>query len=100
MASKHGIAVGGGVIDTDYTGEVKVRVGNHENTGYQFMAGDCITQPVIERIHMQDAREIAELDKTERGTEGFGSSDIGPKRLITSEEFKVTMWILNPKPAR
>jgi len=29
MASKMGIAVGGGVIDADYTGEVKVILRNH-----------------------------------------------------------------------
>ena len=32
MASKHGIVVGGGVIDADYTGEIKVRLRNHEET--------------------------------------------------------------------
>jgi len=32
MASKDGIAVGGGVIDADYTGEIKVKLQNHGNT--------------------------------------------------------------------
>jgi len=32
MASKHGIAVGGAVIDADYTGEVKMILRNHGNT--------------------------------------------------------------------
>ena len=40
MASKHGIAVGGGVIDADYTGEVRVILRNHGTTDYKFKARD------------------------------------------------------------
>ena len=36
MASKKGIAVGGGVVDADYTGEVKVILRNHGTVDYQF----------------------------------------------------------------
>jgi len=32
------------------------------------------------------------------GTQGFGSTDIGPKRLITCEELKGKMCFLNPDP--
>ena len=42
--------------------------------------------------------DIDELDETERGTEGFGSTDLGPKRLITTKERKITMCFLNPNP--
>ena len=38
------------------------------------------------------------MDETERGTEGCGSRDLGPKRLITSKEPKITMCFLNPNP--
>ena len=41
---------------------------------------------------------IDELDETERGTKSFGSTDLGPKRLITTKETKVTMCCLNPNP--
>jgi len=40
--------------------------------------------------------EIENLEDTKRETRGFGSSDIGPKRLITCEELKVKMCFLNP----
>jgi len=40
MASKMGIAVGGGVIDADYTGEVKVILRNHDEADCVFEAGD------------------------------------------------------------
>jgi len=78
MASKHGIAVGGGVIDADYTGEVKVIFQNHGNTSYEFMAGDLIAQLIVEKIRRHDAMEIDNNEDTERGTRGFGSSDITP----------------------
>jgi len=36
MANKHGIAVGGGVIDADFTGEIKVKLRNNGDTSYEF----------------------------------------------------------------
>ena len=98
MASKNGIAVGGGVIDADYTGEVEVILQNHGMEDHQFKAGDRIAQIIVEKIQQDEAMEIDELDETERGTEGFGSPDLGLKRLITTKETKVTMCFLNPNP--
>jgi len=98
MGGKHGIAVGGGVIDADYTGEIKVILRNHGDTSYEFKAGDRIAQLILENIQTHDAMEIDNLDNTERGTQGFGSSDLGPKRLIACEELKVKMSFLNPDP--
>ena len=42
--------------------------------------------------------EIDELDETERGTKGFGATDLGPKTLITTKETKITVCFLNPNP--
>jgi len=42
--------------------------------------------------------EIDNLEDTERRTPGFGSRDIGLKRLITCEEQKVNLCFLNPDP--
>jgi len=98
MASEHGIAVGSGVIDADYTGEIKVILRNHGDTSYEFKAGDRIALLIVEKIQTHDAMEIDSLDDTGRGTQGFGSSDLGPKRLIACEELKVKMYFLNPDP--
>ena len=38
------------------------------------------------------------MDKTERGTEGLGLTDLGPKRLITTQETKINMCFLNLNP--
>jgi len=98
MASKHGIAVGGGVIDPDYTGEIKVILQNHGDTNYEFKAGDHIAQLIVETIQTHNAMKIDNLEDTDRGTQGFGSTDIGPKRLITCKEVKVKMCFLNLDP--
>ena len=98
IASKNGIAVGGGVIDADYTGEVKVILRNHWKEDYQFRADDSIAQLIVERIQLDEAIEVDELEDTERGMKGFSSTDLDPKRLITSKETKVTMCFLNPNP--
>jgi len=42
--------------------------------------------------------EIDNLEHIERGTQGFGSSDICPKRLIICEELKVNICVPNPDP--
>jgi len=96
MASKQGIAVGHGVIDVDYTSEIKVVLRNQGNTSYEFKAGQCIAQLIMEKIPTHDAMEIENLDDTERGTRGFGSRDIGLKRLILCEEHNVKLCFLNP----
>jgi len=50
MASKHGMAVGGGVIDADYNGEIQVILRKQGNASYQFQAGDRIAQLIVEKI--------------------------------------------------
>jgi len=61
----------------------------HGNTRYEFKAGHPSVQLIIEQIYIQQARESDELVRTERGTEGFGSSHPGPKWLITTNELKI-----------
>ena len=98
MASKHGIAVGAGVIDADYTEEVRVILRNHGSTDYGFQAGDRIAQLIVERIQTSEAVRVDELVETERGTQGFDSTDLSPKRLITNKEHKIMMCFLHPDP--
>ena len=44
--------------------------------------------------------EIDNLQDTQRGTQGFGSSNIGPKRLIMCKDLQVEMCSLNPDPQK
>ena len=95
MASKMGIAVGGCVIDADYTGEIKVILCNHGEADCLYKAGDRIAQIIIEKIANTDAMEVDDLGVTERGKMGFGSSDLNPKRSITAKEKEVKICFLH-----
>jgi len=76
LAVKHGISTGAGVIDADYRGEVKVVLFNHSDKDFKIEKGDRIAQLVLEKIVNAEIQEISaeELDTTERGVGGFGST--------------------------
>ena len=72
---KKNIDVKAGVIDADYTGEIKVILHNFGNNTQSFSAGDKIAQLVIEKIDMATPIEWSkDIPCTERGERGFGSS--------------------------
>jgi dUTP pyrophosphatase len=71
---KHGIQVGAGVVDPDYTGEVKVVLFNHGDKDFEVKRGERIAQLVLERCETPDVEEIGFLEETERGAGGFGST--------------------------
>jgi len=60
-----------------------------------FKAGDWIAQLIIERIAKADAMEVDELETTERGKKGSGSSDLNPKGFIKAKEEKVKICFLH-----
>lgn len=70
----HDIVVGSGTVDSGYTGAVKVRIINFGNEAYQFHKGDKIAQMVIVPCLTPELTEVQELEETERGTGGFGST--------------------------
>ena len=70
-----GIAVRAGVIDPDYRGEVIVVLQSINNVYYKIKKGDKIAQLLIVPALIDDIVEVEELTPTERGANGFGSSD-------------------------
>jgi len=74
LAAKHCIDVGAGVIDPDYTGEIKVIMFNHGSVEYVIKQGDKIAQMILERCETPPIEEVIEIENTVRGTQGFGSS--------------------------
>ncbi|XP_041067435.1 uncharacterized protein LOC121290692 [Carcharodon carcharias] len=75
--SLKGIDVMGGVIDADYQGEIGVILVNITTEPYVVNKGDKIAQLVIKPCDMSTVEETGAPTKiTERGTGGFGSTDV------------------------
>ena len=72
--SKKGILINAGVIDRDYRGPVKVMVHNLSNNDYVINKNDRIAQLILEQIKTPPVELVEELDDTERGEGGFGST--------------------------
>jgi dUTP pyrophosphatase len=63
-----------GVIDCGYTGSVVVKLHNHGDMDYEVKAGDKISQLVILPILLPELELVDDLEQTERGDNGFGST--------------------------
>tara|TARA_R110002020_G_scaffold18608_1_gene64738 strand:- start:132 stop:578 length:447 start_codon:yes stop_codon:yes gene_type:complete len=74
VAVKKGVHRFAGVIDSGYRGEVKVCLWNSSEWDVHFRKGERIAQILFQAIPECDLIEVEELDATERGEGGFGSS--------------------------
>ncbi|MGC1270052.1 MAG: dUTP diphosphatase [Croceibacterium sp.] len=76
LALKHGITVPNtpGTIDSDYRGELKVILINHGGEPFPIQRGDRVAQLVLAPVTRAVWHEVEELDATERGAGGFGST--------------------------
>ena len=76
LSLKNGITVLNtpGTIDSDYRGDVGVILINHGLEPFCVMQGDRIAQMVINKIEQVDFIQVTELNETNRGTGGFGST--------------------------
>jgi dUTP pyrophosphatase len=76
LALKHGITVPNtpGTIDSDYRGELKVILINLGDEPFAVQRGDRVAQLVLAPVVQAAWDEVAELDATERGAGGFGST--------------------------
>ena len=76
LAARHGITVLNtpGTIDADYRGEIRVILVNLSDEPFTVNPGERIAQMVVARYEQVQWEEVAELDGTERGEGGFGST--------------------------
>lgn len=76
LGIKKGIAPANkvGVIDSDYRGEIMVALHNHSNEDYEVNIGDRIAQMVLTPYFKASINVVDELDLTNRGEGGFGST--------------------------
>lgn len=64
-----------GVIDSDYRGEVKVKLRGDEYNNLDFKYGDAVAQAMIVPVPKVSFIEVQTLSETARGEGGFGSTD-------------------------
>lgn len=74
LAVKHSIDVLAGVIDSAYRGEVQVALINHSEKKMEIRPGDRIAQMLIVPVNLSSALFVNDLDETDRGDGGFGST--------------------------
>lgn len=76
LALKHGISVPNspGTIDSDYRGELKIILINYGSEPFEIRRGDRVAQLVLAPVIHGTWLKVDELDKTERGEGGFGST--------------------------
>ena len=78
LALKKGISIPNspGTIDSDYRGELKVILLNHGDEDFVIERGDWIAQIVVAPVQRGILLEVADLDETQRGSGGFGSTGV------------------------
>jgi len=78
LSTKHGVTLPNapGTIDADYRGEMFIALINLGQEPYTVSHGDRIAQMVIAPVAHAAVREVEELDTTDRGERGFGSTGL------------------------
>ena len=76
LALKHGITVlnSPGTVDADYRGELKCILVNLSDEPFTIEPGERIAQMVVARHEQVEWEQVEELDDTQRGAGGFGST--------------------------
>lgn len=75
-ALKHKITLSNavGVVDSDFRGEINVIIHNLGNKSFEINKGDRIAQAILHKYEKIRFDFVNELDETERGEGGFGST--------------------------
>lgn len=82
LANKHGISIvnSPGTVDAGYRGELMINLINLDPTEtFYAESGSRIAQLVIQEFVTAKFVEVSELDQTERGANGFGSTGVAGK---------------------
>ena len=76
LGIKQGVCLsnGVGVIDSDYRGEIGVGLVNLGQSAYTVQPGDRIAQLMVTPVVQPTVVQVFELDDTDRGAGGFGST--------------------------
>jgi len=91
LVVKYRLSTNAGVTDSDYRGEQKVVLPNLGDPPYRVEKGDRIAQLIIETIDYRELHEVSHLDDTNRGDQGFGSSDPTMDQRVMAQKGKAYM---------
>lgn len=71
---KHGLQAFNGIIDSSYRGDMGIRMLNHSDNDYIVKKGDRVAQLVLYPLIALESDFAEQVQETERGEKGFGSS--------------------------
>ena len=76
LAARHGIGIlnAPGLVDAGYRGEIRVLIINHGTEKFEIQRGDRVAQLVVVPVVSQEWVEVEELETSDRGPGGFGST--------------------------
>jgi len=76
LSTKKGIMLlnGAGVVDHDFRGIVHIPVINQSDTAYYLEPGEKIGQALLLKYEFQEFELVDQLEQSERGENGFGST--------------------------
>lgn len=74
LGIRHNVVPFGGIIDEDYRGNIMVKLFNHGAEDYKVVANDRIAQLIIQKYISPSFKIVSELNTTDRGVKGFGST--------------------------
>lgn len=74
LSHNYSIKTLGGVLDSNYRGELKLGVINLGTEAYTFEKGHKVMQMLVQKVEEIEWEEVEELSETNRGDQGFGSS--------------------------
>ncbi len=76
LGVKHGITLANsvGTIDSDYRGEIKICLINLSKESYTVKNGDRVAQMIIAKHETCEFVEVEEINDSDRGASGFGST--------------------------
>ena len=74
LVARNSLFTVGGIIDSDFRGEYIVLIYNVSDKVYTLNSGERVAQLIFYHIELPSIEIVTELDDTERGTGGFGST--------------------------
>ena len=85
-----------GVVDSDFTGEVKIKLTIDNEEGFIVEHGSRVAQAMLIKLPSVQLVEVDELKTTERGANGFGSTGTSAN-VVTAEEEATTHPIMTSR---